>query len=170
MPDYKNGKIYKLWSIEGDDIYIGSTTDALHKRLNGHKTKKNKCNSKILFEKYNDVKIELIEEYPCENKQQLNRREGEIMRLNKKHIVNHCIAGRTVKEFHIDNVDRLNKNSKQYHINNKEKIHEQKKQYYIDNIDKIKERKKQYNIDNTDKIKEQNKQKYLKNKLLTKNL
>jgi hypothetical protein len=32
MPDYKNGKIYKLWSPEGDDIYIGSTVNSLAKR------------------------------------------------------------------------------------------------------------------------------------------
>jgi hypothetical protein len=29
MPDYNNGKIYKLWSPEGDDIYIGSTVQSL---------------------------------------------------------------------------------------------------------------------------------------------
>jgi hypothetical protein len=32
MPDYKNAKIYKLWSPEGDDIYIGSTTQPLYAR------------------------------------------------------------------------------------------------------------------------------------------
>jgi hypothetical protein len=32
MPDYNNGKIYKLWSPEGDDIYIGSTVNSLAKR------------------------------------------------------------------------------------------------------------------------------------------
>jgi len=32
MPDYNNAKIYKLWSPEGDDIYIGSTTKYLSTR------------------------------------------------------------------------------------------------------------------------------------------
>jgi hypothetical protein len=39
MPDYKNGKIYKLWSHEGDDIYIGSTVQPLYKRLHPIKIK-----------------------------------------------------------------------------------------------------------------------------------
>jgi hypothetical protein len=36
--------------------------------------------SKILFEKYDDVRIELIEEFPCENKMELNKREGHYIR------------------------------------------------------------------------------------------
>jgi predicted GIY-YIG superfamily endonuclease len=59
MPDYKNGKIYKLWSPQGDEIYIGSTTQSLAKRKAEHKQMKNSCCSKLLFEKYDDVRIEL---------------------------------------------------------------------------------------------------------------
>ena len=63
MPNYLNAQIYKLWSPqdEEDDKYIDSTCDELHKRKSSHKKKGNKCQSKILFEKYNDVRIELIE-------------------------------------------------------------------------------------------------------------
>jgi hypothetical protein len=46
------------------------------------------CSSKILFEKYDDVRIELIEEYPCKNKMQLNKREGYYIRNND--CVNKC--------------------------------------------------------------------------------
>jgi hypothetical protein len=42
MPNYQNAKIYKLWSPEGDDIYIGSTTQSLAVRKAGHKAKKTK--------------------------------------------------------------------------------------------------------------------------------
>jgi hypothetical protein len=81
MPDYKNGKIYKLWSPQGDDIYIGSTTQPLYARLSAHK-RRVKCSSKILFEKYDDVRIELIECVPCDNKEQLTKKEGEYIRNN----------------------------------------------------------------------------------------
>ena len=114
MPDYKNGKIYKLWSLEGDDIYIGSTINSLHKRLFHHKKPSNNCRSKLLFEKYKEVKIELIEEYVCENKAQLNRREGEIIRLNKEFIVNHRIEGRTPKEWNDTNPEKLKAKSKKF--------------------------------------------------------
>jgi hypothetical protein len=59
--------------------------------------KKSKCSSKILFEKYNDVRIELIECFPCDNKEQLTKKEGEYIR--KLDCVNKNIAGRTYKEY-----------------------------------------------------------------------
>jgi len=61
MPDYQNGKIYKIWSPEGDDIYIGSTTEILCRRLAAHKSNYNTgktITSRILFEKYTDVRVE----------------------------------------------------------------------------------------------------------------
>jgi hypothetical protein len=84
MPNYQNAKIYKLWSPEGDDIYIGSTTQSLAVRKAGHKYGGNnkKCSSKILFEKYNDVRIELLECCPCDNKEELTKQEGEYIRNN----------------------------------------------------------------------------------------
>lgn len=96
MPDYKNAKIYKLWSPEGDEIYIGSTTESLSRRKTKHKTQKNECASQILFEKYTDVRIELLEECPCDNKEQLLKKEGEYIRNNN--CVNKRVAGRTYKE------------------------------------------------------------------------
>jgi hypothetical protein len=92
MPDYSKGKIYKLWSPQGGEKYIGSTTETLARRKQTHK--RLNCSSKILFEKYDDVRIELIEEYPCKNKMELNRREGEHIRNND--CVNKSIAGRTL--------------------------------------------------------------------------
>ena len=50
---YECGKIYKLWSVEGDDIYIGSTINTLTKRLNSHKSvqkHKRDTNSYLLYE------------------------------------------------------------------------------------------------------------------------
>ena len=116
MPDYKNGKIYKLWSPEGDDIYIGSTTISLSRRKAKHKSQNN--TSKILFEKYTDVRIELLEEYPCDNKEQLLKKEGEYIRNNN--CVNRCIAGTTRKE-----------QNKNYYENNKEKINENNKEQIL---------------------------------------
>lgn len=116
MPDYKNSKIYKLWSPEGDDIYIGSTTQSLSRRKAKHKT--DRCSSKILFEKYTDVRIELLEECPCDNREQLVKKEGEYVRNNN--CVNKHIAGRTNKEWH-----------KEYYENNKEQIKERKSTPFV---------------------------------------
>ena len=153
MPDYQNGKIYKLWSPQGteDEIYIGSTCDELYKRKYNHKQPTNNCKSKILFEKYDDVRIELVEEYPCNSKAELNKKEGEYIKNNK--CLNRNVAGRTHKEYCEDNKESikeyLHHYQKEYYFKNyeknKEKILERKKKYYQDNKEKILERIKKSN-------------------------
>jgi len=124
MPDYNNAKIYKLWSPEGDDIYIGSTTKYLSTRKAQHKYEyENRehphCRSKILYEKYNDVRIELLECFPCENKDELNKKENEYIRSNK--CVNIRQEGRTDKEWYEDNKESHKLWKKNYYEENKEK-------------------------------------------------
>jgi len=152
MPDYTNAKIYKIWSPHGEEIYIGSTTQRLYKRLNHHKCARD-CSSKILFENYDDVRIELIENFPCNNKEELNKKEGEYIRNND--CINKVIAGRTQKEYREDNKEKM----KEYCEDNKEKIKEQRKEYRENNKEKIRE----YTENNKEKRKEyyeNNKQKY----------
>lgn len=111
MPDYKNGKIYTI-RYRGDDslIYVGSTCNDLAKRWWHHKSmskcEKSKDYNKLLYQKIRETNIEdwyieLYEDCPCDDKNQLNRREGEIIRqigtLNKE------VAGRTCKEWHKEN-------------------------------------------------------------------
>ena len=147
MPDYQNGKIYKIWSPEGDDIYIGSTTEILCRRLAAHKSNYNigrTTTSRILFEKYTDVRIELMEEFPCDKKSKLIAREGHYIRtLN---CVNKTIPDRTFKEYYEKNKDYY----KEYYETNKDKI----KEYYIDNKNHILEQRKEYRKKNKDRIKE----------------
>ena len=106
MPDYQKGQIYKLWSPQGeeDEIYFGSTCDKLYKRKSHHKNHP-LCSSKILFEKYDDIRIELIQEYPCNNKAELEKKEGEFIRTNK--CLNRRVAGRTMKEYVEDHKEEV---------------------------------------------------------------
>jgi hypothetical protein len=134
-----------MWSPEGDDIYIGSSTQPLYKRFYGHKCKRN-CSSKILFEKYNDIRIELLECCPCDNKEELNKKEGEYIR--KLNCVNKCVAGRTQKEYYENNKEYYNEKNKEYKENNKEKINEKNKEYRENNKAKIIEYMKEYNKNN----------------------
>ena len=71
MPNYQNGKIYSIRSyLRPDLVYIGSTVQSLAVRFGGHKSKSNTCSSKEIVA-LGDAYIELIEEYPCENRIQL---------------------------------------------------------------------------------------------------
>ena len=160
MVNYQNGKIYKLWSPSKNVVYIGSTTQLLCKRLVVHLSyykaynndNTNNYYSSFLVLDCEDYKIELLEEYACNNRQQLENKEGEYIRNNE--CVNRYIAGRTTKEYYIDNADKLKEQTKQYRITNADKLKEKRKEYYIINADKKKEYMKQYAITNTDKRKE----------------
>ena len=161
MPDYKNGKIYKLWSPEGNEIYIGATIQPLYKRFHHHKSARG-SSSKILFEKYNDVRIELVEEYSCDNKEQLTKREGEHIR--NTNCINKNVAGRTQKEYNEDNKEKISEQKKEYRENNKDKI----KEWRENNKEKLTEYNKEYRENNKEKlteyVKEYNKEYYENNK------
>jgi hypothetical protein len=81
MADYSQGKIYKLF-IEGieDFCYIGSTTSTLSDRLIKHKSgAQSKLTTKTaataMFQDGNQPTIELIENFPCATKWELELRE-----------------------------------------------------------------------------------------------
>lgn len=104
MPDYANGKIYAIRAPGTDDVYIGSTTKTLSARMANHRAhckrwqsgKGNMTTSFKILER-GGAYIELIELYACTSKEELNRREGEVMRANTT-AVNKQVAGRTRAE------------------------------------------------------------------------
>ena len=153
---YNNGKIYTIRSYKTDKFYIGSTIQPLYKRFNEHKTDKN-CNmtSKIIIE-YGDAYIELLENFSCNNKEELNKREGELIRLHKDNIVNKYINGRTKEEWYNDNKDKF----KQQHLDNKKHNNIISKNHYNDNKEYYLELAKLYRKNNKDKIIESNKATY----------
>ena len=156
--DYTKTKIYKIWSTQGPDIYIGSTTKdylsqrmSLHRRQYTHYKKGNKCfiTSFLLFDKYKleNCFIELIESKQCSNKDEKNQLEGQYIR--SLDCINKNIPNRRKKEY-----------QQEYQQINKDKIKEYKKKYCEDNKEKIKE---YYNINKDIKIK-QSKINYQKNR------
>lgn len=73
--DYANGKIYRIVCEETDQQYIGSTCSTLVKRLSIHKSKMKSGTSKCACKDFINPKIFLIEDYPCDRKEQLLMRE-----------------------------------------------------------------------------------------------
>lgn len=153
--DYTRSKIYTIKSPNTDKIYIGSTTNTLYKRMCSHiaHSKENckiKNTSRIIINS-GDSYIELLEEYPCVTRQELLKREGELIKQHKLICVNKNIAGRSMKDYVNDNKVRLCKYAtdyyKQYNIINKVKVLKQKKEYYLKNkveiLKKQRERKRE---------------------------
>ena len=73
MVNYANSKIYQILCWTTGDCYIGSTVMSLNARLQAHKNRMS-CNSKSIIERGNYT-IELIEDYPCNTKEELLYRE-----------------------------------------------------------------------------------------------
>lgn len=78
MPNYSTGKIYRIVCEETGEVYIGSTITSLNLRYNNHKCEaylENRfCVSRQIIHR-GKHRIELIEDYPCENREQLLWRE-----------------------------------------------------------------------------------------------
>ena len=118
MPDYSKSKIYKIYSYENDDVYYGSTCDTLCRRMTGHRNSYKRYKEgkfcyitsfKIL--ELTSAKIELVENFPCNSKEELLQREGFYIRNNN--CINKYIPDRTKNEYDImyreSNKEKLNK-------------------------------------------------------------
>jgi hypothetical protein len=157
---YQNGKIYKIISYSHPElVYYGSTTQQLCKRMSGHKTNfkcgKNVSSSEIV--KYDDAIILLVIDYPCNNREQLERK-GEYIKNNE--CVNKLVAGRTKVEYFEDNKDILFLRVQEYREINKERIKKNLKEWKTENKEHVKKYRedtkdnmKKYREDNKDKQK-----------------
>jgi hypothetical protein len=165
MPNYEEGKVYCIRSHATVGCYVGSTTQPLSKRFYHHKREYNKwiannnlkyyTSFKVLEHGIDDCYIELIENVRCNDKNELERREGEIMRITDN-CVNQIIAGRTPKEYRNDNKLYLKEVSKERNKNNYIKNKLKNAEYY-------RQKAKKWNEDNNEKIKEKYKQSQLNN-------
>ena len=114
MVNYGNGKIYKIVPIcdhDEGDVYFGSTTKwYLCQRMDTHRLdytlhqygRKVRLSVFDLFDKYgvNNCQIVLVENYPCNSKNELHAREAHYIRSMK--CVNKVIPLRTKKEYYED--------------------------------------------------------------------
>jgi len=160
---YDEGKIYKITCNNTNKFYIGSTIQTLQQRLTEHKKKYNlylkkkyTYNSSFEIIKNNNYKIELIEFYKCNNKKELQLKEGEYIRnyFFDVNNVNIQVEGRTHKEWRQDNKEKLNEYMKNYKEENKDNYKKYNQTYKNKNKEQIKEANKKYREDNKDKLKE----------------
>jgi hypothetical protein len=165
MPDYQNGRIYKIIDLDTNEYYIGSTTIALSQRLAQHVSsykcylngKGNNITSFKIIEQGN-YDIVLIELFPCESKEQLHAKESHycqsitcVNKIKNQGLLK-ALGGQMEYKKQYDNQhkDEIKKYREQHK--------EQNKQYNVANKDHITERKKQYKLDHKKKIAEQDKQ------------
>ena len=121
MVNYSNGKIYKIINENNEIIYIGSTTQTLCKRYSTHQYK------------LQNHKIILIENYSCNSKEELLKKEQEFIEQHSN-LLNKIKSYQSTQ----DRIEYKKENDKNYRLNNKEKINEVKKKHYEDNKEHFK--------------------------------
>jgi hypothetical protein len=145
MNKYQESKIYKIIADETNIIYIGSTVQKLYQRFSTHKRQWDDCKSKEMFN-YKNPRIELIEQFPCNNRLELLMREQYYIELYKDICINKIRA--------YSNDEQKKNHDKQYQENHRDQSNERAKLYYEHNKEHVLSNVKKYREANKDKIKE----------------
>jgi hypothetical protein len=111
MLNYKDAKIFVIRSSKTEDIYIGSCCQKLCKKIFDYKKqyiKQKLTCSKLKHGSYkifdcgvDDAYIEILECYPCNNVEELKKKEGEVIRASKEKCINKHSGMGLLKEEHI---------------------------------------------------------------------
>lgn len=152
MPNYQNGKIYKISNDIDDDIYIGSTTLSLKQRLHLHcsDAKRNK-GAKLLIPKILNLgsehfKIELLCLYACESLHALLEEEQRQIDIHKP-TLNYA------KSFGRD-AEKQKKNRIKYVDQNREQLNLKRKEHRLMHLDSEKQRCNTYKEKNKEYLAE----------------
>jgi len=178
-PNYAQGKVYVIRNEVNDKLYVGSTVRTLAQRMVQHRSvaKTNHpgfaefplyvAMSELGIEKFY---IELLEDFPCERKEQLNKKEGERIREMKTLApigYNARIAGRTDVQYYVDNKEAICARVNEYRHANIETIRT-KQQVYRDNTKEAhRERNRAYQQTHKEALKSKKHEYYEKNKVAT---
>ena len=172
--NYQNGTIYCIKNCITSDIYVGSSTQPLSKRMEKHRASIN-CEKRgrgLLYQKMREHGVEnffitLIEKYPCNDIEELRAKEGEW--IEKIGTLNMKVAGRTPEQYRKDTVEHKKEYDKDYrerttekrkeqahqrYENNKEHIKQKSNQHYHQNKEEINQKQKIYRDNNQDRIRE----------------
>lgn len=142
MPNYLNGKIYRLTSKSGL-VYYGSTVKKLSDRFDHHKsghkcykagTNPKYCYSYKLFDD-GEVEIDLVMPAPCNSKSELEAIERTY--IQNDICVNKKIPGLTPEEV----IENVKKSNIEYKRRNRDYILQKARDYKVKNADKIYEYK-----------------------------
>lgn len=171
------GRVYKIISSQGNEVYVGSTFNKLRDRFRVHKRdykdfqegkRTNRVSVYNIFEKYSieSCKMILIKEYEVVDRSHLEAYEtlwiNKLQSINK--VIPFCIKNLSQKQWYKNNYEKNKKHilqkHKEYYENNKDKF----ARYRECNSEKIKEYAKEYHQKHKDILTVRNKEYRQKNK------
>jgi len=135
VKNFPNAVVYVLQCID-NYYYIGSTINHPRFRLNNHKKDSVKYPERAVYDHitkigWNNVKLDVIEEFPCDTRQELYLKEDEYIKesIQDLYCLNHNRASVT-KEEHRNNMVN-------YYLTHRQQILEQHKQYLEANKERV---------------------------------
>ena len=180
-PNYNNGKIYKLNCSDGH-FYIGSTVASLSVRMNGHKQCAKTHPERTVYKHclsigWDDVDIELIEDYPCNSHKELVAREDYYIQQNKTNLK--CLnikrshvtpeeRKEQVQQYYQAHRDEIIQSNREYVEENREIVTERRAKYRKENAEVLREKARKYAKDHPEWKKESRRKHYEENKELVK--
>ena len=147
---YQHGKIYRL-ICEDSHFYIGSTVTSLEKRFGCHlyAIEKRLCGGKYVHMytiPMNEIQIELIEQFPCDTRAQLRKRENDHISRYK----DDPLCMNTYRAYREE--DDKKRYDAEYYRNNRESIKKAQQQYYEENRERIRAYHVRYSEEHPDRI------------------
>ena len=152
MPDYSKGKIYKIYDFTNKNVYYGSTTETLSRRMTNHvrahkawlKDKNKKKCSVVDIINNGNYKIILVENYPCKNKEELEKKETEYIINNE--CINKKLPRRTPRQYYLDNRNKILENKKKIIKDDDFKLRKSinDKKYRLTHREKVLNKKRQW--------------------------
>jgi hypothetical protein len=140
--DYANSKIYIIESLEGKVYYIGSTCCDLRKRMANHRSRylatlngKAQYTTACEVMDYPDARMSLVEDCPCDRKEQLDAKEAHYIRHGSPEFaadsrcVNRVIPGRTRADRYRENPEIMRARARAYREANKEVMKAKAREY-----------------------------------------
>ena len=121
MPDFSKSKIYVIKNSINDYIYVGSTTLKLNERFNLHKCDRTCSLYRYVATNFNDnwddFYIELLEDFSCNSRDELNQKESEYLNTFN-HIINKNKPVGAIKhrEYYQKNKPQIQHYQKQYNF------------------------------------------------------
>lgn len=152
LKKFPNAVVYVLQCID-NYYYIGSTINDPRYRLNNHKQDSVKFPERPIYTHINtigwdNVQLEVVEEFPCNTREELYQREDEIVKqsLVDTYCLNHIRA--------FVSKDERKANVKNYYLTHRQQIIEQHKAYLEANKDKVDAYQAMYRLENAEKRRE----------------
>jgi hypothetical protein len=157
MTKYSQGKIYKLYSKTHDLVYYGSTYQTLKQRLKRHEEHynswlngKHRNVSSFRVLEVGDYEIELVMDFQCKSKEELERIEGIFIRVMYDECVNIIIPGQTKEEYK----EKRKGYTQKYNETHKEKRKGYTQKYNETHKEELKDYRKKYNETHKEELKD----------------